>query len=1025
MTAPQTPLDLAEVRARLAAARGKDYWRGLEELAQTEGFQELVQREFPRQAGEWTDAFSRRQFLTLMAASLGLAGLSGCTPAPPERIMPYVRQPEEIVLGVPLFFATTMPLAGDAQGLLVKSHEGRPTKVEGNARHPSSPKSPGTPEHVPYGPTHLFAQASILTLYDPDRSQAVTHLGDISTWDAFLAALLNAVGARRRVRLRVLTETVTSPTVAFQLTRLLQRFPAARWYVHEPLDRDNARIGARHAFGEAVDVQYQLDQADVILALDSDFLSCGPAHVKHLHDFALRRRVRGRQMQHMNRLYVAESTLSSTGAMADHHLPLRSGQVEALARAVAARLDERFRRLAADVPVASGRLDAIKNDLLQHGAGSLVVAGEGQPPLVHALAHAMNEFLRKDQPARTVKYTAPVAVQPASGGGLRELAEEMEHGQVDVLVVVGGNPVYTAPVDLHFGERMARVPFRVHLGHYADETSAACHWHIPEAHYLESWGDARAHDGTLSFIQPLIAPLYRGRTASELLAMLADQHERTSYNIVRAYYQHLFDRTSALHGAVRADWERQDLLAAFSGDFEAWWRRALHDGLVAGTQLPARSVTLQTGWMNAPGTPAAATAGDLEIVFRPDPTVYDGRFANNGWLQELPKPLSKLTWGNAAELSPATAVRLGLAPADHPEEANEKVVELEYRGQTLDAPVWVIPGHANDSITVHLGYGRSRTGRVGSQLGFNAYLLRSSSAPWFGAGALRPKNRRVQLAGTHLHNLMENRELVRSGTVQDPPHVPVVTHRLTLFNEAEHHHPGPQWGMVIDLNVCTGCSACVVACQAENNIPIVGKTEVQRGREMHWLRVDHYFVGGTDNPKVFFQPVPCMQCENAPCEQVCPVAATVHSNDGLNDMVYNRCVGTRYCSNNCPYKVRRFNFFQFSDYSINSLSLMHNPEVTVRSRGVMEKCTYCVQRIRTGEIAAHRDDRPLRDGDVQTACQAACPAGAIIFGNLTDHGAQVARLQSEPWRYDLLAELNTRPRTTYLAAVKNPNPAFT
>ena len=1007
------PFDLAKAGERLRDAHGKEYWRSLEELAQSKEFRELVEKEFPNQADALADPITRRRFLVLMGASLALAGLSGCStsPAPAERILPYVRTPEGMTLGRPLFFATAMSLAGDVQGLLIESHEGRPTKVEGNADHPANLRpsdipSPPAP-HIRFGPTDAFAQASLHTLYDPDRSQSVNHLGNISTWDHFVRELRAALQGRGTgSRIRILTETVVSPTLAYQLQTLLQRYSTAKWHRYEPVGTENARAGAKLAFGEDLQVRYRVDQADVILTLDADFLTVGPGHVRHMRDFSDRRRVRrGQAHPRMNRLYVAESTPSNTGAMADHRLPLRSSDIESLARALAGRLDAHFRPIAADSPprVPAGWLDALARDLQRHRGTSLIVVGESQPPFVHALAHALNDFLGNT--GRTVVYTAPVE---APSGSLHELAEDMEGGRVDVLLVLGGNPVYTAPVDLRLAERMERVPFRVHLGLYEDETSDVCHWHIPEAHYLESWDDVRSPDGTVSIVQPLIAPLYAGKTASECLALLTDQPERSSYDIVRAFWR-------SMAGGEKS---------------EAWWRKTLHDGLAINTGMPLRTAALQSNWTQAANPPRSNTANDLEIVFRPDPTIFDGRFANNGWLQELPKPLSKLTWDNAAYLSPATAVHLGFAAADHPEQANEKVVELEYLGRRVSAPLWVLPGHADDSITVHLGYGRTKAGKVGTGLGFNANKLRTSAAPWFGVGlVLHPTSRRAQLANTQHHFLMENRDLVRSGTLQHPPAIPAPPRRsLTLYNETDHPHEGEQWGMVIDLNVCTGCSACVIACQSENNIPIVGKEEVKRGREMHWIRVDRYYKGSTHNPEMYSQPVPCMHCENAPCELVCPVEATVHSDDGLNDMIYNRCVGTRYCSNNCPYKVRRFNFFQFADFDSEIARLGRNPEVTVRSRGVMEKCTYCVQRIRTTQIDAQREDRSVFDGEIQTACQAVCPAGAIIFGNINDKDAQgrprskVAQLKTEPLHYDLLAELNTRPRTTYLAAVKNPNP---
>ena len=668
-----------------------------------------------------------------------------------------------------------------------------------------------------------------------------------------------------------------------------------------------------------------------------------------------------------------------------------------------ARLDERFRPLEdarePTSPVPAGWLDALVSDLQRHRGASLILAGESQPPFVHALAHALNDFLGNT--GQTVFYTPPVEfLPPAPVRSLFDLAEDMERGLVDVLIILSGNPVYTAPADLRLAQRMERVSFRVHLGLYEDETSAVCHWHIPEAHYLESWGDVRAPDGTVSIVQPLIAPLFGGKTASECLAILTDQPERSSFDIVRTFWKY---------------WGRKD---------EAWWQKTVHDGLAANTEMPHKAPTLQAGWLQA----LAASRNDkrldgLEIVFRPDPTVFDGRFANNGWLQELPKPFSKITWDNAAYLSPATAISQGFASAGHPEEANEKLVELEYQGRKVSAPLWVLPCHADNSITVHLGYGRPRAGKIGTGLGFDANQLRTWTTPWFATGLIvHATNQHYPLACTQHHFLMENRELIRAGTLQHPPEIPPVPRqRLTMYNETDHPHEGEQWGMVIDLNVCTGCSACVVACQAENNIPVVGKEEVQRGREMHWIRVDRYNKGETDNPETYFQPVPCMHCENAPCELVCPVGATVHSSDGLNDMVYNRCVGTRYCSNNCPYKVRRFNFFQYVDFDKEISRLGRNPEVTVRSRGVMEKCTYCVQRIRRAQIHSQREDRPIFDGEIQTACQAVCPAGAIIFGNIKDKDSKVAHLKTEEkLHYGLLAELNTQPRTTYLAALKNP-----
>jgi molybdopterin-containing oxidoreductase family iron-sulfur binding subunit len=599
----------------------------------------------------------------------------------------------------------------------------------------------------------------------------------------------------------------------------------------------------------------------------------------------------------------------------------------------------------------------------------------------------------------TVVYTDPV--QPVAVDqlqSLRELVDDINDGQVDLLVILGGNPVYTAPADLKFGEALKKVATRVHLGLYDDETSVLCHWHIPETHYLEQWSDARAFDGTASIVQPLIVPLYRGRSAHEVVTIFTARPERTPYDALREY------------------WTAQP--QAEGQNFDKFWRQSVHNGLIAGTALPAKAVQA-TGAI--PPSTAPPAGGGLEIHFAPDPAVYDGRFANNGWLQELPKPLTKLTWDNVAMIAPSTAAQLGLK--------NEDVVEIQYRNRTVNAPVWVQPGHAAEAVTVHLGYGRTRAGRVAEGAGFNAYTLRTSDAPWAGHGArLRKTGDIYRLAGTQGHHSMEGRAIVRTGTLEDYKAAPDFAQHLehspqkslTLYPDWKYE--GYKWGMAVDQTVCTGCSACVVACVAENNIPIIGKDQVMRGREMHWLRIDRYFEGQAENPAIYHQPMLCQHCENAPCEVVCPVAATTHSPEGLNEMTYNRCVGTRYCSNNCPYKVRRFNFLLYSDWETPSVKLVKNPDVTVRSRGVMEKCTYCVQRINRARQDSKVEDRAIRDGEIVTACQAACPTDAIVFGDLNDPASRVAVLQAEAHSYGVLAELNTRPRTTYLAALRNPSP---
>lgn len=979
-------LDLASIRRRLSSLSGRQYWRSLEELAGTEDFLDYLHHEFPRLAVLWDGAVDRRQFLKLMGASLALAGLGACARPPEEQVVPYAHAPDAIVPGEPLYFATAFSLEGMGAGVLVKSNMGRPTKIEGNPEHPAS-----------LGATDAFAQASVLTLYDPDRSQVTTHLGNIGPWSDFTATIRTVLEAQRELQgagLRILSGTVTSPTLADQLQGLLKKLPKARWHQYEPVGRDNARAGALAAFGTYTDTQYHLDKADVVLALDADFLTCGPASLRHVRDFSARRRIE-RTHGTMSRLYVVECTPSNTGAMADHRLPLRASEIDGVARAVAAGLG-----LAVQAPAGSAAyaawIAALVRDLQQHRGSSLVIAGDQQPPAVHVLAHAMNHHL--GTVGTTVVYTDPVEARPQDQlASLVDLVNDIDAGAVDALLILGGNPVYDAPADLRFGERLQQITLRIHLSLYQDETSALCHWHIPQTHDLESWSDVRAYDGTVTIVQPLIAPLYETKTAHQVLAAFAGSSDASGYDLVRAYWKGRYT----------------------GADFEQFWRQAVHDGVVRDTALPPKPVALKPDCL-ATLPPPTSSPESLELVFRPDPTTFDGRFANNAWLQELPKPITKLTWDNAVLVAPATAERLDLH--------NEEVVELEYDGRRVRGPIWITPGHATDCVTVTLGYGRTLAGRVGSNTGFNAYAVRASSARWFGGGLqLRKTGAHRALACTQHHHSMEGRDLVQFATLAEYHANPEFARAKSEPDSgATSLYPGFQydghaWGMAIDLNSCVGCNACVVACQAENNIPSVGKDEVARGREMHWLRIDRYYTGDLGNPQTFYEPVPCMHCENAPCELVCPVGATVHSSEGLNEMVYNRCVGTRYCSNNCPYKVRRFNFFQYSNRTVETLKMVENPEVTVRSRGVMEKCTYCVQRILAGRITAEKEDRRVRDGDVVTACQAACPAEAIVFGDINDKDSRVTALKAQPRHYGLLTELNTRPRTTYLAALRNPN----
>jgi molybdopterin-containing oxidoreductase family iron-sulfur binding subunit len=1001
-------------------ASGRLYWRSLGEYEDTPEFQEFLHREFPAQASEFNDPKGRRQFLKLMSASLALAGVSACTKQPPEKIVPYVRQPEELVPGRPLFFATAYPFRGVATPVLVESHEGHPTKVEGNPEHPSS-----------LGGSDVFAQASILGLYDPDRLQTVIYRGDVRGWSDFVTAIkghLNAQKGTQGTGLRFLTETITSPSIAEQIGLIQQAFPQAKWHQWDGVNRDGARAGARQAAGYAADAVYRLDKADVIVSLDADFFTGGPAAIRYQRDFANRRRTgvdaEAADAAPMNRLYAIESTPTLTGAKADHRLPLRASEIEAAARALSGQGAGSFGN-----PAAQKFLAAVTKDLQAHRGRSLVIAGDYQPASVHQLAHALNQSL--GNVGTTVAYQPTIEVNSSDQlASLKDLTQAMDAGHVDLVVILGGNPVFTAPSDLKFADALAKVPLSISYGLLTDETSVRCHWNLPEAHAFESWSDARAYDGTVTVMQPLIAPLYEGRTLQEVLATFIDaQTGKSAHDLVKDFWTRAYAGSAGRFTIT--DPTGQKFKSA-----DSMWKHVLHDGWVPGTAAAAAAgpgisgqspvTSNQTGNRQLE---AGNSGGGLEIIFRPDPTVWDGRFANNGWLQELAKPLTKITWDPAAWMSKPTADGKGLRDGD--------LVELRYRGNTAKLPVVVMPGQPDNSVTVFFGYGKTVTGRVSAPSDdvaneFDVFRLRTSDALWFGSGLEIAKAGRYLIARTQEHHLMEGRAPVRVADIEEYRKNPDVIAKqgetppktLTLIPDWDYtqHY---RWGMSIDLTACTGCGTCTLACQSENNIPVVGKEQVSHGRGMQWIRVDHYFDGHPEDAnsiQTYHQPVPCMQCENAPCELVCPVGATTHSAEGLNDMVYNRCVGTRYCSNNCPYKVRRFNFLLFQDWTTPSLEPLRNPDVTVRSRGVMEKCTYCVQRINQARIDAKRQDRKIKDGEVVPACAAACPADAIVFGDLNDPNSRVAKAKARERDYGLLAELNTRPRTTYLATIRNPNP---
>jgi molybdopterin-containing oxidoreductase family iron-sulfur binding subunit len=998
------------------------FWKSLEEKQDPAAFAQAKETEFPfslkdanvikhADAVEGEGAFDRRDFIKLGAVMTAALGLEGCIRRPVEKIVPYTRTPENIIPGVSNHYATVYARRGEAVGLLVESHEGRPTKIEGNVDHPSSK-----------GATDLLTQASIMDLYDPDRSTAPKKGGANASFeelDAFLADKIKSHDADKGAKLRVLAPPTNSPSFIRLRELARARFPEARFHTYTPVDENNARDGARLAYGQAVHAIYDYARARVILSLDSDFLQTEPGSVRAMRGFADGRRLRS-PADTMSRLYVVESTFSTTGANADHRLRLASKDVERYTRLLAKALVAEGVNLG---PVAASLgdhpadgvppqwLKVVAKELAANRGRAVIVPGSRQPASVHALAHALNAALGGI--GQVVTYTPVVDDKAEATSDLKTLLADIDAKKVDTLLILGGNPVYDAPGDANFAARLGTVPTSVHLASHVDETSAKCTWHVPRAHELESWNDQRSLDGTWSIQQPLIAPIYGGRTDLEVLSKLAyaEEKPRAGFDLVRDTL-----REKSQTGAL---------------GFDKQWRNALQRGLLTGSAPFAFTPTEVKGTdiaaeLAKPAAAAQGGAGTVEVVFAACPKKLDGRHANNPWLNELPDPMTKIVWDNAAHVSPKTAADLGLQSGD--------MIELGKGPAKITIAAWIQPGQADGSITVYLGWGRTAAGRYGNGKGFDVNPLRSFAAMHFVDGVtVRKTGDTYKITQTQDHHSMEGRPVAIDTTLEKYKETPNFAQfrsptpkTLPLWPRVDYSR-GFRWGMNIDLNACTGCNACVIACQAENNIPTVGKEQVGRGREMHWLRIDRYFLG-TDvaDPQVAVQPVACVQCEEAPCENVCPVNATAHSPEGLNDMAYNRCIGTRYCANNCPYKVRRFNYLEFQGEPLygdmpESQKMQHNPNVTVRMRGVMEKCTYCVQRIQETKIASKRTGKPVKDGDVVTACQQTCPANAISFGDLNDPAARVTDLAKRDRSYELLADLGTHPRTTYLGKIRNPN----
>ena len=1025
--AQPTKMTLAEVRERLAQQKGKRYWRSIEELADTPEFGELVTREFPSQASEWIDPVSRRNFLKVMGASIALAGLAGCTKQPDETIYPYVQAPEDLILGKPVYFASAFPFPTGAVPVLIKTDAYRPIKIDGNPEHPYI-----------QGGSDPITQATLLDMYDPDRSQHVMYRGEPRTWAAFLGEFRSMLAEKKASGgqgVYFLSATVTSPTLAAQWQQAQKSYPQAKFVQYDPVNRDAHYTAAKQAFGDYVDAQYRLDQADVIVSLDADFLGGAqfPGFHKLARDYGNKRKLQGTDQ--MNRLYVIESATTATGFKAEHRLAVKPSEVAAFAADLASAAGAGGAASGSSWPQhTTTYLQGLAADLKASTGRSVVIPGEFAPPSVHLAAFAINQAL--GNVGKTVVYTEPVNPMPSiQMDDLKGLVADMHAGKVDWLVILNANPVYAAPVDLDFENALGKVGTVVHLGSHYDETGQIAHWHINNAHYLESWSDARAYDGTASIVQPMIDPLYGGHTAHEIVQSLLDEPDVSAYDMVRATWK------AQLSSGDFPPHEANGGLNGSAG-FEFSWRKALHDGWIAGTAFQPKSAAPKAAGAAA----AAPAAGDaIEVAFRPDANVYDGRYANVGWMQEIPRPITNLSWDNAAQMSFATMEKLGVQEDD--------AVEISWGGKKVIAGALAVPGQADNVIVLTLGQGR-RVGRVAGGIGYNGYFLQQSGAPWMLTGVSVKKTGEIyDICVTKSHHIdqrapfaggdgsgthsLEGNEALDRGIIRYATLTEYKADREFANEGAGHSTPEPNdsmfpayrydknaWGMSIDLNSCVGCNACVAACYAENNIAVVGRLQAKIGRIMQWIRIDTYFEGDLAAPRAHFQPMTCHHCENAPCEQVCPVGATVHSPEGLNLMVYNRCVGTRYCSNNCPYKVRRFNFLLYSDvydWDDKTLALMHNPDVSVRSRGVMEKCSYCNQRIQAVKIEADKANREIRDGEIRTACQQACPTNAIVFGNINDKASQVAKLKSETRTYGVLADINTRPRTTYVAGVININ----
>lgn len=991
------------------------YWRSLNELAKNEEYQKFVEREFPEGASELKDGYTRRNFLHIMGASIALAGFAACR-KPFTKIVPHSRMPEYAIPGKPVFYATSSPFNGYVSGLLVETNSGRPTKLEGNEEHPSSK-----------GATNTLQQAAILDLYDPERSRSVKHNGENASWNDFIAAANETLTADKRVAF--ISEATSSLTLSRFKQEALAKFSNATWVTYEPYGEENQLLGSQIAFGNKLRVAPKLENAKVVISLDADFMGTGADNVRNIRAFADGRRIRSTE-DDINRLYVVESNYSLTGSNADHRLRIKTGNIKPFLYALASKLSGSYPSLTAFSGYEntfSGHtwIEVLVKEIQNAGGSSILMAGADHDAETHAVVAAIN--VAAGNVGNTVEY---LELPNSDAANQKELfaqtVSDMQAGNIDAVVMLGTNPAFTSPSDIDFAQALSTVPFSVHLANHYDETSKLSTWHINRAHFLEYWGDGYDFTGKPSVIQPMIQPLFGGKSEIEVLGSIVKESSIDASEEVKTTWNPIL-----------------------GSDFSTKWSTLLHDGFHNGQNYRSANASLNNSFRNAASATLSdvntVSDSDIELVIKPDPKLWDGRFANNGWLQELPDPITKITWDNVALVSPTTADQLGITKRNFGVTAVD-VLRIEVNGTSVELPAWVLPGHADNSVTIYSGYGRDGIGNVANQVGVNTNsLVTSTNSLYYSNASVRLVGNRYEIASVQDHHSMEGRPIIREASLEgyredprfaaDMVYIPGMKgdaeFPITLFETQKYPEREPQWGMAIDLTSCIGCGVCTIACQAENNIPVIGKNEVRRGREMHWMRNDRYFNGDEyGDAKVVHQPVTCMHCELAPCEQVCPVAATTHSDDGLNQMTYNRCIGTRYCANNCPFKVRRFNFFNYPvEYLTQGddpevIQMAMNPDVSIRFRGVMEKCTYCVQRLTRAKsdtkLETGNSVKPA-DGSVKTACQQACPANAITFGDLTDKQSVVSLMKSNERNYVLLEELNVRPRTTYLAKIRNTN----